>query len=154
VLLDTTTPDKWSWAGRIAARDRMLRSRSLVRRARGQGNLVRNVLRNAAARARGERILLEWPRGFDDPWDQAGAYRLSHRYKPTKLTAPVTVFHTADTRAGARNGTLGWDRHVNGTIKTRGIPGSHVSIFTEPDVHGLAAAIGEELDALDASGGE
>jgi amino acid adenylation domain-containing protein len=154
VLLDTTSPDNWSWAGRIAARDRMLRSRSLVRRARGQGNLVRNVLRNAAARARGERILLEWPRGFDDPWDQAGAYRLSHRYKPTKLTAPVTVFHTADTRAGARNGTLGWDRHVNGTIKTRGIPGSHVSIFTEPDVHGLAAAIGEELDALDASGGE
>jgi thioesterase domain-containing protein len=109
---------------------------------------VRNVLRNAAARARGERVLLEWPRGFDDPWDQAGAYRLSHRYRPVRLAAPVTVLHTADTLAGARNGTLGWDRHVDGTITTRAIPGDHVSIFNEPDVHGLAAAIADELGAL------
>lgn len=148
VLLDTSSPEVWSWHGRIAARDRALRNESFLRRARGQGNLVRNVLRNAAARARGERVLLEWPRGFDDPWDQAGAYRLSHRYRPVRLAAPVAVLHTADTLAGARNGTLGWDRHVDGTITTRAIPGDHVSIFNEPDVHGLAAAIADELGAL------
>jgi thioesterase domain-containing protein/acyl carrier protein len=148
VLLDTSSPEMWSWPGRIAARDRALRGKSLVRRARGQANLARNVLRNASARARGERALLEWPRGFDDPWDQAGAYRLSHRYRPTKLASPVTVLYTAETLAGARNATLGWDRHVAGAIATRVIPGDHVSIFNEPDVRGLAAAIRDELDAL------
>lgn len=148
MLLDTTPPEAWSWSGRIAARDRALRNESLVRRARGQGNLARNVLRNAAARARGTRVLLEWPRGFDDPWDQAGAYRLSHRYRPAKLVAPVTVLHTAQTFAGARDGTLGWDRHVDGPVATRRIPGDHVSIFKEPDVRGLAAAIADELGVL------
>ena len=151
LLLDTTPPETWSWPGRIAARDRALRSESLLRRARGQGNLVRNVLRNAAARARGERVLLEWPRGFDDAWDQAGAYRLSHRYRPARLAAPVAVLHTDQTVAGARNETLGWDRHVDGPVATHAIPGDHVSMFIEPDVHALAAAIAHELRAVDAS---
>jgi amino acid adenylation domain-containing protein len=149
LLLDTSPPEAWSWRGRIAARDRMLRNESLVRRARGQANLVRNVLKNVWARARGERVLREWPRGFDDPWDQAGAYRLCHRYRPARLAAPVTIFHTPATRAAGPNAALGWDRHVEGRVTARPIPGDHVSIFKEPDVHDLAAAIGDELRALD-----
>jgi hypothetical protein len=34
-------------------------------------------------------------------------------------------------------------------LTTRAIPGSHVSIFTEPDVRDLAATIGDELRKLD-----
>src|ERR1019366_7904729 len=73
ILLDTLAPDVVRWRGRVAARDRMLRGESLVRRARGQANLVRNAIKDAAALARRERLLRSWPRGFDDPSDQAGA---------------------------------------------------------------------------------
>ncbi len=148
MLLDTQAPESFRWRGRIAGRDRSLRTASLLRRARGQANLVRAALINAAALARGERLLRSWPGGFDDPWDQAGAVRISRRYHPAKLAAPVTVVHTPPTQKESGGPELGWGRHVAGPIVTRSIPGEHLSMFREPDVHRLAAVIADELDRL------
>jgi thioesterase domain-containing protein/acyl carrier protein len=148
ILLDTLAPEAFHWRGRIAARDRVLRRDSLVRRARGQANLVRNAIINAAALARGERLLRSWPHGFDDPWDQAGANRIMTRYRPAKLAAAVTVLHCALSQTEMGGPDLGWDRHVAGRVATRSVPGDHVSIFNKPHVHTLAAVLADELDKL------
>jgi thioesterase domain-containing protein len=127
----------------------MLSDRSLVRRARGQAHLARGVVLELAALTRGERVQRSWPRGFDDPWDQAGASRIMRRYHPPKLAAPVTVLHTPLSTEQMGGPDLGWDRHVlAGSLATRPIPGEHQYIFTEPDVHALASAIADELDKL------
>src|SRR5207247_1990703 len=89
-----------------------------------------------------------WPRGFDDPWDQAGAQRIMHRYRPSELAAAVTVLHTALSQTQMGGPGLGWDRHVAGPVATRSIPGDHESIFREPDVRALAGVLAEELDKL------
>jgi thioesterase domain-containing protein len=148
ILLDTLAPEVVRWRGRVAARDRMLRGESLVRRARGQANLVRNAIKDAAALARGERLLRSWPRGFDDPWDQAGAHRITRRYRPPKLAAPATVLHTALSQTLVGGPELGWNRHVVGQVATRSIPGDHLSIFNRSDVYALAVVLAGELDQL------
>jgi amino acid adenylation domain-containing protein len=149
VLLDTLAPQVVRWRGRIASRDRLLRRESLLRRARGQANLLRGAVRNTIALARGERQLRSWPRGFDDPWDQAGAQRILRRYHPPKLVAPVVVVYTALSETLMGGPRLGWERHVAGVVTTRSIPGDHLSIFGEPDVHALAGVLAEELGKLD-----
>jgi len=147
LLLDTLAPEMFRWRGRMASRDRMLAGGSPVRRARGQAHLARGVLKDAVALMQGERGQRAWPRGFDDPWDQAGAGRIMRRYHPQPLQAPVTVLHTplSTTQAGA---DLGWARHVTGPLRTRPIPGEHQYIFTEPAVQELAAALADELERL------
>jgi amino acid adenylation domain-containing protein len=148
ILLDTLAPELFRWRGRMAARDRMHAGGSLLRRARGQAHLARGALKDTMALMGGERTLRAWPRGFDDPWDQAGAGRIMRRYHPRALAAPVTVLHTplSTTQGGA---DLGWARHVTGPLQTRPIPGEHQYIFTEPAVQALAAALAEELERLD-----
>jgi amino acid adenylation domain-containing protein len=146
VMLDTLAPQAFRWRGRLIAHDRRLRHESLVRRARGQATVVRGAITNAAALARGERLLKTWPRGFDDPWDQAGANRIMSRYRPPRLAAPVTVLYTALSETLMGRPGLGWHRHVAGPIATRSIPGDHVSILRDPHVHLLAAALADELD--------
>jgi amino acid adenylation domain-containing protein len=149
ILLDTLAPEVWRWPGRIASRDRLLRGESALRRARGQANLVRTAVRHSAAMRRGERLVASWPRGFDDPWDQAGAHRIMRRYRPSKLAAPVTVLHTKHGERLMGSPALGWSRHVSGPLSTRLVAGDHLSIFNAPDVHVLAAALAEELGRLD-----
>lgn len=151
ILLDTSAPEAWRWPGRIAARDRLLRSESPLRRARGQANLVRTALKHSAAMRRGEGHVASWPGGFDDPWDQAGAHRIMRRYRPAKLAAPVTVLHTAAAEKLMGGPALGWTGHVTGPLATRLIAGDHLSIFNAPDVHLLAAVLAEELGRLDGS---
>jgi amino acid adenylation domain-containing protein len=147
ILLDTLAPEMFRWRGRMVSRDRMLAGGSLLRRARGQAHLARGVLKDAMALAGGDHAQRAWPRGFDDPWDQAGAGRIMRRYHPAALDAPVTVLHTphSTTQGGA---DLGWARHVSGGLSTRPIPGDHQYIFTEPAVQSLAAALAEELERL------
>ncbi|HME04993.1 MAG TPA: thioesterase domain-containing protein, partial [Solirubrobacteraceae bacterium] len=147
ILLDTLAPEMFRWRGRMVGRDRMLAGGSLLRRARGQAHLARGALTDAVALTRGERGLRAWPRGFDDPWDQAGAGRIMRRYHPGTLPVPVTVLHTplSTTQGGA---DLGWARHVTGRLSTRPIPGEHQYIFTEPAVQALAAALADELERL------
>ncbi len=147
ILLDTLAPQAFRWRGRIAARDRMLSGESLLRRVRGQAHLARGAIMEAAALARGERLQRSWPRGFDDPWDQAGASRIMRRYHPGKLSAPVTILHTA-TSTLMCGPELGWRGHVSDPVVIRSIPGKHQSIFTEPDVHTLAAMLADELERL------
>lgn len=147
MLLDTLAPERFRWRGRIVARDRMLRDKSLIRRARGQAHLARGAIIEAAALARGARAQRNWPRGFDDPWDQAGAARIMRRYHPPKLAAPVTVLHTAFSSRIA-SPDLGWARHVAGPVTLRSVPGDHELLFSEPDVHALAAVIADELAKL------
>jgi amino acid adenylation domain-containing protein len=148
MLLDTLAPEAFRWRGRVASRDRLLDGESLLRRARGQAHLARGAILEAAALARGERRQRSWPRGFDDPWDQAGAGRIMRRYHPRKLSAPVTVLHTPfSTRLHRQD--LGWRRHVAGTLTTRPIPGDHQLILTEPYVYPLASLLADELDQLD-----
>jgi thioesterase domain-containing protein len=151
ILIDTLAPEGFRWRGRIAARDRLLRGESLARRAREQADLVRNVFRIGISLAHGERRLQSWPRGFDDPWDQAGALRLSRRYRPPKLAAPVTVLHTPRSEILMGGAELGWGRYVAGPITTRTIPGTHASIFSAPEVNDLAAGLADELANLDSA---
>jgi thioesterase domain-containing protein/acyl carrier protein len=147
ILLDTLAPEMFRWRGRMVSRDRVLAGDSLLRRARGQVHLARGVLKDTAALMQGESGQRTWPRGFDDPWDQAGAGRIMRLYHPEPLAAPVTVLHTplSTTQGGA---DLGWARHVTGRLSTRPIPGEHQFIFTEPAVQALAAALAEELEGL------
>jgi amino acid adenylation domain-containing protein len=149
VLIDTVAPEGFRWRGRIAARDRTVRDESLARRAREQADLVRNALRLGTSLARGQRPLQSWPRGFDDPWDQAGALQLMRRYRPERLAAPVAVLHTSHSQILMGGPQLGWSRHIAGAITTRSIPGNHASIFSAPDVDDLAVALAEELNKLD-----
>jgi len=149
ILIDTVAPEGFRWRGRIAARDRTVRGESLARRAREQADLVRNALRLGLALTRGQRPLQTWPRGFDDPWDQAGALQLMRRYRPSRLAAPVTVLHTSRSEILMGGPQLGWNRHVAGPIGTRSIPGNHASVFTAPDVDDLATALADELNNLD-----
>jgi thioesterase domain-containing protein len=149
ILLDTLAPETWRWPGRIASRDRLLRGTAALRRARGQANLVRTAVRHSVALRRGDRVVASWPRGFDDPWDQAGAHRIMRRYRPRKLAAPVTVLHTTNSAIRMGSPALGWARHVSGPIATRPSPGDHLSILSAPDVHVLAAVLAEELGRLD-----
>ena len=63
--------------------------------------------------------------------------------------APVVVVYTALSETLMGGPRLGWERHVAGVVTTRSIPGDHLSIFGEPDVHALAGVLAEELGKLD-----
>jgi amino acid adenylation domain-containing protein len=148
VLLDTISPEGFRWPGRITGRHRLLRDESTIRRLRGYANLVRTGIRHTAAMARGEVLIRSWPRGFDDPWDQAGATRVMRRYHPPRLAAPVTVISTPLSELHMGSCELGWRRHVDGSLTTRRLPGGHNMIFAEPDVQALAAALSDAFAAL------
>jgi amino acid adenylation domain-containing protein len=150
VLLDTVAPHGFRWPGRLAARHRLLRGTSVRRHLRGYASVVQTAAKQMVALARGEVVIRSWPRGFDDPWDRAGASRVVRRYHPKRLAAPVMVMSTDHTALllGARD--LGWGRHVKGPVLTRRLPGVHEMIFNEPDVLALAQALGDAFAALDA----
>ena len=148
VLLDTVPPHGFRWPGRIAARHRHLRGTSIRRHVRGYASLVRAAAQQAAAMARGDVVVRSWPRGFDDPWDRAGAARIVRRYHPPTLTAPVTVMSTHESEVQLGGCDLGWSRHVGGPVRTCRLPGDHETIFTEPDVRALAAALSDAFTAL------
>jgi amino acid adenylation domain-containing protein len=149
LLIDTVAPEGFRWLGRTVARDRTVRHASLARRARAQAGLVRDELRLGVSLIRGRRPLQSWPRGFDDPWDQAGAWRIMRRYRPSRLAAPVTVLHTSYSETVMGGPRLGWARHVNGPITTRPVSGTHESMFSAPAVQDLAVALAAELDKLE-----
>jgi thioesterase domain-containing protein/acyl carrier protein len=149
VLLDTLAPEAHRWFGRMNALDRELRHESLMRRARGQAGVVRRAIHEATTLAHGDRRVRAWPRGFDDPWDRAGAHRIMRRYRPSQLDLPVTVLYTEFGETITAGTDLGWARHVTGSVTARSIPGDHWSMFTEPHVRELARALGDELDKLE-----
>ena len=148
VLLDTVPPHGFRWPGRIVARHRHLRGTSVRRHVRGYASLVLTAAQQTVAMARGEVVVRSWPRGFDDPWDRAGAARVVRRYHPPRLAAPVMVMSTHDSEVQLGGRDLGWGRHVKGPLLTRRLPGDHETIFTEPDVLALAAALSDAFAAL------
>jgi thioesterase domain-containing protein len=115
---------------------------------RGYASLVLTAAQQTVAMARGEVVVRSWPRGFDDPWDRAGAARVVRRYHPPRLAAPVMVMRTHDSEVQLGGRDLGWGRHVKGPLLTRRLPGDHETIFTEPDVLALAAALSDAFAAL------
>jgi amino acid adenylation domain-containing protein len=150
ILIDTVAPEAFRWPGRIVSRDRTLRGESVVRRARGQANLVRNSLKFTFALARGRGSRPSWSLGLDEDWDQAGAHRITRRYRPArKLSAPMSVLYTPHSAIRMGGPQLGWDRHATGPIRTRSVHGDHALMFSAPDVHDLAAALADELAELD-----
>lgn len=148
ILLDTIAPHGFRWPGRIAARHRHLRGSSLERHLRGYADLVRSAAQQTVAMARGEVVVRSWPRGFDDPWDRAGASRVVRRYHPPRLSAPLMVMSTHDSERQLGGCDLGWRRYVDRPPLTRRLPGDHETIFSEPDVLALAAALSDVFATL------
>jgi thioesterase domain-containing protein len=145
LLLDTMAPEAGRWRARAASRDRVLRRDSVADRVRGQAGIIRWAVEDTISLALGERRVGGRPVGFVDRFDRAGASRLIRGYRPPRLEAPVTVFHTAVSRTAMGGPDLGWGRHVGGEVTTRELPGDHMSIFSEPQVRALGWAISGEL---------
>jgi thioesterase domain-containing protein len=146
VLFDTVAPAAFRWRGRIARRRRIMRDEPPLRRLRAYSGLARYAAENAWSLARGmPPPPREWPRGFDDPFDRAGADRLMRRYRPQRLAGRVVILSTSLSVAETGAPDLGWRTHVRGPITVRPVPGDHTTMFTEPYVRALASELAEEL---------
>jgi amino acid adenylation domain-containing protein len=150
-LLDTLAPEAFSWIGRLAVRRRELRGLSRRRLLRGYAGVVK-LSAQQAIRLTGRRPAdrRAWPRGFDDPMDDAGAMRLLRRYRPRIFSGPVVVCYTDQSLVACAEPTLGWERHAGGRLDTARLPGDHHSVLAAANIAKFASLLAERLERLNA----
>jgi amino acid adenylation domain-containing protein len=88
-----------------------------------------------------------WVEGYKNSVKAAGAYN------PDPMPCPVltVLFRAAEhdpdmgERPGDASATWGWNRLLPGPVGSVTVPGSHLSMFAEPHVQALAAALSRQL---------
>ena len=147
-LLDTCTPD-------VAPRRYQLRKRAV----RGWKAGPRAALRKIAGVAWREITALLARLGFREPklsdaFDHRGALMLATSYPCRGHDAPMDVFATDDTVAGADSDSLGWSDVHRGRLRVHRLGGDHLSMFDDPYVDVLSAMVtGSAQEALRATQG-
>ena len=76
---------------------------------------------------------------------------LGGRYLPEGASCPLVVFFTQASLAIAGSTTLGWERVHRGPIEAVGVPGDHLTLWTEPNVAHLAVAVAARVRTAAAS---
>ncbi len=145
VLLDTIPPGAFRWTGRIERRLRLTRGEPALHRLQTLLGMARMGLEDAWSLARGGPPLREWPRGFEDPFDRAGAGRVMRRYHPRQLTGELVMLSTERSEIDTGTADLGWRRHAAGPVTVRRVPGDHTTMFAQPHIRALANTLAEEL---------
>jgi thioesterase domain-containing protein/acyl carrier protein len=155
-LMDPAAPHTQRQVGRFKARARELTGTGPEPRRKG---LARSAL--AAARAR------VGPRDGDsgdtptaaaavDTNVQAWMDNLAHverDYDPPDFRGDAVVYTTAEMARWTGSPTLGWERHVDGELARRRVPGDHLSMLLDPHARELARAMAADLRAAQATVG-
>jgi amino acid adenylation domain-containing protein len=138
-LLDPAAPHTLRWRGRIAARVRELIGTGPEPHRTGAVRAgLSKVRRRVRARAQGG-AAAEVANDPDRPsqWMRNLA-AMEKRYRPCPFSGPSTIYRTVEMARFTGSATLGWDRYVRGPIDIRRVPGGHVSLLLEPNVHVVA----------------
>jgi thioesterase domain-containing protein len=69
------------------------------------------------------------------------------RFRPPTFAGPTVIYKTVEMMRYTGSPTLGWDRYVRGPIDIRRVPGGHVSLLLEPNVHVVAEAMAADIRA-------
>ena len=98
------------------------------------------------------------PAGLDDAtWARLvrvrmGIYEALHRYRPSPLPIPVTLFH-APVEPG-RHPTLGWGDLVGACLCTVPITGEHETLLNPPHVDRLADLVNDAMPSAERGAAE
>jgi thioesterase domain-containing protein len=88
---------------------------------------------------------------LSDAFDHRGALRLAASYSCLGHDAPMDLFATDDTVAGADSDSLGWSDVHRGPLKIHRMGGDHASMFDDPYVGVLSEMVTRSArDALHA----
>jgi amino acid adenylation domain-containing protein len=140
--LDCETPE-------VGRRLVWLRSpRGFLRRLveRGPRRAARKAFRLAWRALRAPLVRLDLlPPLLSDGFDAEGATTLGVRYEVRGNAAPMELFVSADVVDMTGEPSLGWERVHDGEITVHHIPGTHVSMLTEPYVLVVADIVSASL---------
>jgi amino acid adenylation domain-containing protein len=138
-LVDVMTPQLWVESVRLRSRLRHLVNARTVK-AKAAGLMSAGWSRARVVLGRVE------PGALRKSWvDMEGARLLGGRYQPRGLDCGLVVFTTEYSVARFGSDTLGWDRVHKGSIEAVSIPGDHNSMWIEPHVATLAAAVADRV---------
>jgi thioesterase domain-containing protein/acyl carrier protein len=152
VLLDTPAPDTLSLKSRLAAHARTL----VGRNSHSDRTLGQRVAGSArSARAKVVRKLRHAPvsrseAAEHDRWLSRLAER-ERAYEPPKYPGAVVVLGTEGSIYAFDSKTLGWDRHVTGSVEPVLVPGGHLTMLEQPHLSVLARELSERVVRAQAS---
>lgn len=81
----------------------------------------------------------------DEAYDFNAGWEIMQRYTRRGISAPMSLFVTADTVDETGMETLGWDRVHEGPLQTRRLPGGHGSILAPEHARALADMIADTI---------
>jgi amino acid adenylation domain-containing protein len=140
--LDCETPE-------VGRRLMWLRSpRGFLRRfvERGPRRAALKVGRIALRAVRAPLVALDVvPAPLTTDFDAAGARAIGVRYEIRGNRVPMELFVSADVVDMSGEPSLGWERVHRGTITVHPIPGTHLSMLTDPHVKMVASIVSESL---------
>jgi amino acid adenylation domain-containing protein len=147
-LLDTPAPDTLSLKSRLAAHARTLAGRN-SHSDRKLGERIAGAARSARTKAL--RKLRHAPVSRSevaehDRWLSKLAER-ERTYEPPKYPGEVVVLGTEGSIYAFDSKTLGWDRHVTGTVEAVLVPGGHLTMLEHPHLSVLARELSERVRA-------
>ncbi|MFL5781790.1 MAG: amino acid adenylation domain-containing protein [Thermoleophilaceae bacterium] len=142
-LFDPAAPHTLRWRGRVTARGSELIGSGPEGRREG---LLAAVARRARRSRYDEAGVSEPVAGVGSPdWMRALAER-ERRYEPPRYSGDAVVFTTSDTARYTGSSSLGWERYVDGRLETVRVPGDHLSMLVDPNVHVLARELAARLE--------
>ena len=74
--------------------------------------------------------------------------RVERTYRPPPYSGDAVVYRTAEMARWTGSDSLGWERHVGGSLEICRVPGDHLSMLLEPNVQSLARAMAAHLRAV------
>jgi thioesterase domain-containing protein/acyl carrier protein len=152
VLLDTPAPDTLNLKARLLAHARTLVGRNSHSN-RTLGERVAGAARSARTKA--VRKLRHAPVTRSDAAEHdRWLSRLAERersYEPPRYPGDSVVLGTEGSIYAFDSKTLGWDRHVAGTVEAVLVPGGHLTMLEEPHRSVLARELSERVRAAQAS---
>jgi amino acid adenylation domain-containing protein len=145
-LLDPAAPHTLKWRGRIAARLRELTGAGPEPR---RDSALRAAASKVRRRLRGKLQTAAGAETANDP-DRPSQWMknlaaMEKRYAPPSFKGTTTIYRTVEMARYTGTATLGWDRYVRGPIGIRRVPGGHVSLLLEPNVHVVAEEMAADI---------
>jgi amino acid adenylation domain-containing protein len=142
-LFDPAAPHTLRWRGRVAARGSELLGSGPEGRRQG---LLAAVARRARRSRYDEAGVPEPVAGVGGADWMRGLAERERRYEPPRYPGDAVVFTTSDTARYTGSSSLGWERYVGGRLETVRVPGDHLSMLVDPNVHVLARELAARLE--------
>jgi thioesterase domain-containing protein len=149
-LLDPAAPHTLTWHGRLRARAREIAGLAPDGR---RAHLPRLVLSTARRR------IASGLRGDQEPMDEAARLRaegeewlarlrsLERKYRPGRFRGEVVVYNTEESARYTGSFALGWERYIDGPVRTVRVAGDHVTMLTEANAQVIAQDMAKRMHA-------